>query len=617
MTYEEALDYITGRTWSKTRLGLTRTRELLRRLGDPQKTLKFVHVAGSNGKGSVCAMTSSVLRAAGYKTGLYISPHIQTFRERMQINGELIPEDEFAALTEKVREQADAMEDHPSQFELSTAVAMMYFSAHKCDFVVLEVGMGGQMDSTNAIDAPEVAVIMNIGLEHTEYLGNTLAEIASAKAGIIKAGSDVVCYDLPGEARQVVYAKAVSVGTQPVFADFSEIRPISHDLTGQSFIYRNHTYRIPLIGRHQLRNACVALLVTGALRRRGFDIPEDAVDQGLRETEWPARLQVLSRDPIFILDGGHNPQCAEAFADTLPDYVGERKIVFLLGILKDKDYEKVLDILSPLAFEFACVAPDSERALPADELAAEIEKRGLKAKAFGSVRSATAYVLKRTDEISRAAESAAEDAAGAAFGSLYMAEEVLDDFTAAYKDFARKRGIEARDAIAPEKRAELSEAICRRIADINSFQEAKTVMIYSAVRGEADVSGLTRLAPDKRYCWPLCGPDHSMEAYSPSDADAWKKGAYGIPEPDPERSEHVRAEDIDFIVCPMTAFDEYNRRVGMGGGYYDRFLDRCEGVLTCGAAFDEQEMECVPSEEHDRGVIYIVTPSRTILPSIR
>ena len=142
-------------------------------------------------------------------------------------------------------------------------------------------------------------------------------------------------------------------------------------------------------------------------------------------------------------------------------------------------------------------------------------------------------------------------------------------------------------------------------------------MIYSAVRGEADVSGLTRLAPDKRYCWPLCGPDHSMEAYSPSDADAWKKGAYGIPEPDPERSEHVRAEDIDFIVCPMTAFDEYNRRVGMGGGYYDRFLDRCEGVLTCGAAFDEQEMECVPSEEHDRGVIYIVTPSRTILPSIR
>ncbi|MGI6178097.1 MAG: 5-formyltetrahydrofolate cyclo-ligase [Eubacterium sp.] len=609
MTYEEALNYITGRTWSKTRLGLTRTRELLKRLGDPQKTLKFVHVAGSNGKGSMCAMTASVLRAAGFKTGLYISPHIQTFRERMQIDGELIPKDEFAHLTEKVRAQAEAMSDHPSQFELSTAVAMMYFSAHKCDFVVLEVGMGGKMDSTNAIDAPEVAVIMNIGLEHTEYLGSTLAEIASAKAGIIKAGSSVVCYDLPSEARRVIYAKSKEEGIEPVFADFSEIRPISNSLMGQSFIFRNNTYHIPLLGRHQLRNACMAVLAVEALRRRGFDIPQTALERGLENAEWPARFQVLSYSPVFILDGGHNPQCAEAFADSLPDYIGGRKAVFLLGILKDKDYEKVLDILSPLAAEFACVSPNSDRALPAGELASAIEKRGTKATPFGSVRSAITYVLARTDEISKAAETEDEGVVGAAFGSLYMAGDVLDNFAAAKKDFIRKRGIAARDAIPAEKREELSEKIAEKIASLKEFKRSKTVMIYSAVRGEADISALRRLAPDKTYCYPLCGKDHSMEAYAPQNDDAWKKGAYGIPEPDPSRSEHIPVEDIDFIVCPLTAFDKYNCRVGMGGGYYDRFLERCD-ALTCGAAFDEQEAEDMPREEHDHGLFFIATPTR-------
>ena len=186
MTYEEALAYLENYTWSKPRLGLGRTRELTAKLGDPQKKLRCVHVAGSNGKGSTCAMTASILQAAGYKTGLYTSPYIQTFCERIQINGENIPEHRLAEVTEKLRDAAETMEDHPSWFEMVTAVAFQYYLEENCDIVVLEVGMGGEFDSTNVIDAPEVAVLTNIGLEHTEYLGDTIEAIARTYSGIIK-----------------------------------------------------------------------------------------------------------------------------------------------------------------------------------------------------------------------------------------------------------------------------------------------------------------------------------------------------------------------------------------------------------------------------------------------
>ena len=204
MTCEEAVAYIENYTWSKSRLGLERTRALLHALGDPQKRLKFVHVAGSNGKGSTCAMLERILRAAGYRTGLYISPYIQDFCERIQLAGESIPRDRLAAVTERVAAVADVMEDHPSQFELVTAIGMVYFAEEAADVVVLEVGMGGALDSTNVIDAPEVAVLTNIGLEHTEYLGDTIAAIAETKAGIVKPGCACVCYDGAPEATDVI-----------------------------------------------------------------------------------------------------------------------------------------------------------------------------------------------------------------------------------------------------------------------------------------------------------------------------------------------------------------------------------------------------------------------------
>jgi len=232
MTLQQAIDYINDHTWSQWRLGLDRTRELLRRLGDPQKELKFVHVAGSNGKGSTCAMLERILREAGYKTGFFPSPYIEDFRERIQVCGEYITEKALCDITEMVREAADAMEDHPSQFELITAIGMVYFAQSACDIVVLEVGLGGEFDATNVIDAPEVAVITHIGLEHTEYLGSTLAEIARTKSGIIKTGSDVVLYENDPEVMEVVTKICGERGCPLHIARFDRIELLESSLEG-------------------------------------------------------------------------------------------------------------------------------------------------------------------------------------------------------------------------------------------------------------------------------------------------------------------------------------------------------------------------------------------------
>ena len=248
MTDREAISYIENFGWSTTRLGLERTRELLASLGNPQKGLKFIHVAGSNGKGSTCAMLDAILRRAGFRTGLYTSPYIQDFCERIRVDGENIPGPALARITERVSALADRMADHPSQFELVTAVAMEYFAERQCDIVVLEVGMGGALDSTNVIDAPEVAVITNIGLEHTEYLGSTLSEIAAAKAGIIKPGCACVCYDSVPEVIDVVKAVCKEKNVPLTIADFSRAKTLSYDLDGQRFLRNGNCYRLNLLG---------------------------------------------------------------------------------------------------------------------------------------------------------------------------------------------------------------------------------------------------------------------------------------------------------------------------------------------------------------------------------
>ncbi|MBP3735386.1 MAG: bifunctional folylpolyglutamate synthase/dihydrofolate synthase, partial [Lachnospiraceae bacterium] len=374
MTVQEAIEYINRHTWSQWKLGLGRTEELLRRLGDPQKRLRFIHVAGSNGKGSTCAMLERILRAAGYRTGLYPSPYIEDFRERIQVNGAYITEEALCRITAQVAAQADAMEDHPSQFELITAIGMVYFAEERCDFVVLEVGLGGTFDSTNVIDAPEVAVITNLGLEHTEYLGNTLPEIAAAKGGIIKHGSDVVCYESDEEALRVIRGICEEKKCRLHIARHAEITPLQKNLSGQRFFARGKIFRLSLLGEYQLRNASTVLTVIDVLRERGFAVPEKAVEEGLADVQWPARFEVLCREPLLILDGGHNPQCAEALAESLNAYLPGQQVTFLTGILADKDVEKILDTLAPCGARYVCVTPDSPRAMPGEELAKRLRE---------------------------------------------------------------------------------------------------------------------------------------------------------------------------------------------------------------------------------------------------
>ena len=259
MTYQEALSYIHSISWKGSVPGLSRTRELLDRIGNPQNKLKFIHIAGTNGKGSTAAMLASIFRAAGYCTGLYTSPFILCFNERMQVNGEMISDEELAEITEFVRPHAEAMQDHPTEFELVTAIAMEYFMRHKCEIVSLEVGLGGELDSTNVIATPEASVICNIGLDHTEILGDTLEKIAAAKAGIIKGG-DAVIYRGKESVEQVFEDACARTGALLHKADFDGIRLKHADFTGQVFdLGERKNLEIPLLGEHQLKNAAVVL----------------------------------------------------------------------------------------------------------------------------------------------------------------------------------------------------------------------------------------------------------------------------------------------------------------------------------------------------------------------
>ena len=419
MTYEEALSYIHSICWKGSKLGLDRTRELLGKLNDPQKELKFIHIAGTNGKGSTAAMLSSILEEAGYRVGLYTSPFINRFNERMQVNHQPIPDEELAALTEYVRPHADAMADSPTEFELITALAMVWFARQKCDIVVLEVGMGGELDSTNIIDVPEAAVIAAMGLDHVKELGPTMADIARAKAGIIKEGGRVVSYGGNSEADEVIAAVCRARNASLCQPDFSAIVPGDFSLEGQTFSYKGwRGLRIPLVGAYQMNNAAVVLETVEVLRQRGWSVSDEAVRKGLADTRWPARFEVLRRDPVFIVDGGHNPHGIRATAESLRRLFPGRKITFVTGVMADKDVEHILGLIVPLADQFFTVRPDNPRAMDAGELARRIEAMGAKATACASVR----------DGVDRAIQAEGPHGVACALGSLYMSGEVRSCF---------------------------------------------------------------------------------------------------------------------------------------------------------------------------------------------
>ena len=598
MTPQEAIAYIENYTWSTTRLGLGRTRALLHAIGDPQKQLKFIHIAGSNGKGSTCAMLDAILRQAGYRTGLYTSPYIQDFCERMQVNGRNIPGKDLARITEQVRMHADAMEDHPSQFELVTAIAMQYFLEEHCDIVVLEVGMGGALDSTNVIDCPEIAVITNIGLEHTEYLGNTLSLIAEAKGGIIKPGCTAVLYDSEHETMETLLRICREHAVSSLISRQSDLRSLSHDLDGQRFLWKGREYSLSLLGAHQLRNAAVVLETVEALRKCGWTVPEEAVSSGLRDVRWPARFEILWRDPLFILDGGHNPQCAEALARNLEDYLPGQKLTFLIGVLADKDYRQILQRITPFAERFICVTPDSPRALQAEALAAEISGMGFPAVSCGSIEDGVRL---------------AQDCEGPvmAFGSLYLAGHVRTVFPHLLKKKQRTAVLKKRDALPSEVRAAASRLVCEKLLTLETYYRAKTIFLFRAFRSELDLSRFAEQAErdGKTLVYPYCPDPSQMIALKPGEA--WETDRFGIPVPVPEQSTVMDPADIDLVLCPCVAFDGNGRRLGMGAGYYDRFLPKCGNAVKVLTAFEAQRLGRVCTEDSDIPMDVVITEERT------
>jgi dihydrofolate synthase/folylpolyglutamate synthase len=419
LTIEEALDFIHSKQWRGSRPGLSRTQELLQKLGNPQKRLRFVHVAGTNGKGSTAAMLASVLSAAGFKTGLYTSPYLFRFNERMQIGGVQISDSEVAELTERIRPIALGMEDRPTEFEIVTAIGMEFLARHECDIVVLEVGMGGRLDSTNVIDAPSAAIITRIGLDHTRELGETPALIAAEKGGIIKTGSRVVLYEQEREVMDVISNICFERGAPLRTAEFSQIICHSSDREGSVFSYKEFkNIRLPLLGAHQLSNAAVVLEGVFSLRECGFEIPDSAVEKGLASVKWPARFEIVSREPWFVVDGGHNPQCAETVAANLKKYFPREKRVLLVGVLADKDFAGLTDLLAPVADRFVTVTPDNPRALSAEELARHLEKYGKPVSACDSI----------AEGVRRAIDLAGKDGVVCAVGSLYMAGAIRECF---------------------------------------------------------------------------------------------------------------------------------------------------------------------------------------------
>lgn len=415
MTGQEAISYIHSFQWQDHAPGLGRMRALLRALGDPQRGRKFVHVAGTNGKGSTCACIASVLRAAGYRVGLNTSPYLMTFHERIQVNGALISDEELASLAEEIRPAAEAMAEHPTEFELITAIALLHFCRKDCDISVLEVGLGGALDASNVIDVPEAAVLTAMGMDHVALLGPAQADVAAAKAGIIKPGGDVVSYGECPEADGVFRRACKERGAVLTEVDFSRLRPRSFGLDGSQFDFAPYgNLYLPLTGAYQLKNAATAITALEVLRKKGWRVSEEALRRGLAQVRWPGRFEVLRRDPVFLLDGAHNAHGMTAAAESLGALFPRRKIVFVLGLLADKDVSAMLDALAPLAKQVFTLRPDSPRAMEAEALMSLLAERGVPARACGTAE----------EGVRSAMEAAGRSGIVCALGSLYLSGDI-------------------------------------------------------------------------------------------------------------------------------------------------------------------------------------------------
>ncbi|MDW5300382.1 MAG: folylpolyglutamate synthase/dihydrofolate synthase family protein [Sedimentibacter sp.] len=384
MNYEESLQFIHSTYKFGSKLGLQNITKLTELLGNPQDSYKIIHVAGTNGKGSTSNMIHDVLMSSGYKTGLFISPFLEEFSERIQTNKKHIDHDSLARITSLVKEKIDIMLkegfNHPTEFEVVTAIGFKYFQEQSIDFLVLEVGLGGRYDATNVVKNTLVSVITSISYDHMEYLGGTLEKIAFEKAGIIKENSSVVIYpqaeNIVDEIEHVAKEKNATV----YYTQMDNIQKISGNLTNQWFKYlKTDVFNLPevkinFLGEHQLYNALTALRTLEIIKDYGYDITEESIKKGLNDCRFAGRFEILKENPVIVLDGGHNINGIEYFSKAVKENFKNNKIILFFGMLKDKNPEDVLPYILPLCKKIYTLTPNNQRAMSSVDLAELIKK---------------------------------------------------------------------------------------------------------------------------------------------------------------------------------------------------------------------------------------------------
>lgn len=424
MNYKEAVEYIEEVQIYGSVLGMENIKTLCEKIGNPQKELKFIHIAGTNGKGSVLAFVSTVLKKAGYRVGRYISPTISDYRERIQINGSMISKKDLSAYMEQIKNACDAMVEeglsHPTPFEMETALGFLYFRDKGCNLVVLETGLGGIDDATNIIENTVVAVLTSISKDHMGFLGTTLEEIAQKKAGIIKKGAMAVSSPQEPSVMRVLERTCKEKGVPLLIGDVSLAKAVKHGLRRQSFSYKEYQkIEISMAGTYQIENAVTALEVINALKQAGYHIRNKGVYEGMAEAVWIGRFSLIGNRPIFVADGAHNEDGAKKLAQSLAFYFTNKKIIYIMGVLRDKEYGKIIEHTYSLAHSILTIKPPhNARALDAYELAKEVAKYHKNVTALDSLEEAV--------ELSLLMAGKDKDAVIVAFGSLSFLGELME-----------------------------------------------------------------------------------------------------------------------------------------------------------------------------------------------
>ena len=429
LTYEQALNYVDSFLQFGINPGLERIKLLLEMIGNPQKKLKFIHVAGTNGKGSICTFLSSILTLSGLKTGLFTSPFILDFRERFKIDGNMISKNDFVNIVEYIMPFIKKMTKNGrnlTEFELITAIAFLWFAKKECDIIVLEVGLGGRLDATNVIDSALVSVITSISYDHMNILGETIEKIAKEKAGIIKSNGTLVLY--PRQNNKALFSiKSVAkeLKNKIIVPCLNELSSIKTNLSGTSFDYMGETFEITLLGKHQVYNAITAISVINFLKNIGFKISKEHVKKGLADAKIPARFEIISQNPLIILDGSHNMDGATTLANSIKLYLSQKRIIAIVGMLKDKEVSKVLSIVAPLVADFVAVQTENYRAMDNLELCKLIKNLNKTCTVADNLADAANFAIKQLDE----------NSAIVVFGSLYLASQIRPILMSFCEDF--------------------------------------------------------------------------------------------------------------------------------------------------------------------------------------